>query len=366
MRVRVNQLSEGMMIERDVYSSEGIYIVPALTPVTANVIEKLKTYRIFDVNIVTDKPAEAPALAEDTSEWVLDTAPDKISVKERVEFSTLAEDCENVTKRMKSSFVNILSGDCTDMDIQLLLQAGTNICRHNKKNVGFLDMMLALKEKGDDTYMHSVNVGLISAMLGRWLKWSEEDCELLAQCGLFHDIGKMMIPNSILKKTDKLTDEEYAIIKKHPEEGHRLIKDLDINPVIKSVTLLHHEKCNGKGYPFGKTREELDRFVKVVMIADAYEAMTGNRAHRKGICPFEVVRQFERDGFHTYEIPYLLTFLKNSVSVYIKSNVTLNDGRQGTVVMINDRDLANPVVKIGREFVDLSKEPDLFIESVEE
>lgn len=361
MRLRVDKLQSGMITERDVYSAEGILIVPAFSPITENVIEKLRTYKVTDVSILEIVDVVE---ADEYEAGVPD--PSRISVKERPEFAALAMECEKLSSKMKDSFVSIVSGDYTDLQILSLIKISQELCEQNKNNVGLMDMLIALKEKGDDTYMHSVNVGLISATLGRWLKWSEEDCKLLMTCGVFHDIGKMNVPSAILRKTEKLTDQEFAAIKRHPAEGFKILKEMGLDPEIQTVALLHHERCDGRGYPLGKKGDELDRFVKVVMIADAYEAMTSNRAHRKGICPFEVVRRFERDGFSTYEIPYLMTFLKRTVSVYIKSPVVLSDGRKGIVIMINDRDLANPVVKVGDAFIDLSKVPELYIESIDE
>ncbi len=349
MRVRAGDLKINMVIERDVYNNKGVLVVPKDISVNDSIIQQIKIHHITEVFVYEEKK-------EDTNTY---------SIRKRPEYQSLVNDCMMMTDQMKSSFANIVQGEFEQDEVQNLVKSALDIHAQNKNNVGMLDMIQVMKERTDDTYMHSVNVGLIAATLGKWLKWSNADCETLMACGLFHDIGKMMIPDSILKKPGKLTDEEFETIKRHPIEGYKIVRDMEINTYIKQATLLHHEKCDGSGYPFGRKGDEFDRFVKVITIADVYDAMTGNRSHRKALCPFEVIRMFEKDGLHVYEIPYILTFLKHLVSTYIRSNVILNDGRKGQVVMINDRDLANPVVMVGDEFLDLSKINDLFIDSVE-
>ncbi len=110
--------------------------------------------------------------------------------------------------------------------------------------------------------------------------------------------------------------------------------------------------------------EQIDQFAKIIAIADVYDAMTSNRRYRDAICPFDVVENFERDGFLKYDPGYLMIFMERIVQSYLHNIVRLNDGREGEVVMINKLALSRPVIRVGSSFVDLSKEHKLMIEAI--
>lgn len=183
---------------------------------------------------------------------------------------------------------------------------------------------------------------------------SEEETRVLTLAGLLHDIGKMLVPKEIITKAGNLTKEEFDIIKTHSIKGYQALKDYSIDIRIKYVALMHHERCDGSGYPNGFVKEQLDDFARIVAIADVYDAMTSSRRYRDAICPFDVVEEFERDGFLKFDPGYLMTFLERIVLSYLHNIVRLNDGREGEVVMINKLSLSKPIVRIGEEFIDLS------------
>ena len=114
---------------------------------------------------------------------------------------------------------------------------------------------------------------------------------------MLHDIGKLKIDPKILNKKGKLTDEEFEEIKKHPVLGYEIVKDMDLPEKIKEAVLMHHEKINGTGYPSGLKGEEISNYAKIVSICDIYDAMTSTRTYRKRFCPFQVIRNFERQNF---------------------------------------------------------------------
>ena len=213
--------------------------------------------------------------------------------------------------------------------------------------------------------MHSMNVGIIASLIGKWLGWSEEEQRILHTCGLFHDVGKLAIPKEILDKPGKLTDEEYAIMKTHAVEGYNLIKDIGLEASVVNAALMHHERCDGSGYPMGLTRDKIDKYSKVIAIADVYEAMTANRVYRSGMCPFDVIARIEEDGFLQFETEYLLVFLNNIVETYLNSKVKLSNGEKAEVILINRQKNSRPLVLTtsGRA-IDLYKDSSVKIESI--
>ena len=153
-------------------------------------------------------------------------------------------------------------------------------------------------------------------------------------------------------------------MKGHSVEGYNVLKDYPIDIRVKYAALMHHERCDGSGYPNGFKAKQIEDFSKIIAIVDVYDAMTADRQYRKAICPFDVIGGFERDGFLKFDTKYLMIFLERIVESYLHTIVRLNDGREGEVVMINKLSLSKPVVRVGDSFVDLSKEPSLFIECI--
>ena len=128
---------------------------------------------------------------------------------------------------------------------------------------------------------------------------------------------------------------------------------------------MHHEKCDGKGYPLGYTSDKIDKFAKIVAIADVYDAMTAARVYRGPLCPFKVIEIFEQEGFQKYDTKYILTFLENVVSTYLSHRVRLSDGREGTIFFINKQKLSRPIIKCDEVVINLLNEPaDVYIEAI--
>lgn len=122
------------------------------------------------------------------------------------------------------------------------------------------------------------------------------------------------------------------MIKTHTIEGYKILQNQPVNDHIKNAALMHHERCDGSGYPFGLTGNRIDKFAKIVSIADVYDAMTAARVYRGPLCPFTVIDIFEKEGLQKYESEYILCFLKNVVLTYIGQRVRLTNGQEGDVV----------------------------------
>jgi HD-GYP domain-containing protein (c-di-GMP phosphodiesterase class II) len=147
-------------------------------------------------------------------------------------------------------------------------------------------MTTALDARDPYTSGHSTRVAAYSLEIGAKAGLSEEELELLRTSALLHDIGKIGVPDRILLKDGRLTDEEFAAIKKHPEIGRNIIKQVqgfsELPPVMEGV-LYHHERYDGKGYPEGLSGENIPLFGRIIAVADAFDAMTSNRPYRSGM-----------------------------------------------------------------------------------
>jgi HAMP domain-containing protein len=141
----------------------------------------------------------------------------------------------------------------------------------------------ALEAKDPYTAGHSSRVAKFSVKLGRYLGLSEEEMGVLKQGALMHDLGKIAIPDRILNKPDKLTDEEFEIMRSHPKKTADIMKPLRHYAKHREIAAWHHERWDGKGYPDGLKGEQIPLLARIVSIADTWDAMTGDRVYRKGI-----------------------------------------------------------------------------------
>ncbi len=136
---------------------------------------------------------------------------------------------------------------------------------------------------------HSDRVAEFSVLIGKYMGLSEEDLKTLRIGGLFHDIGKIGIPDAILLKEGKLDDNEYSEIKNHPSIGKHILSNASIFSSIIPIVYHHHEKYNGTGYPEQLAGDQIPLFARIAAVADTFDAMTSKRSYRNAI-PLEYVR----------------------------------------------------------------------------
>jgi HD-GYP domain-containing protein (c-di-GMP phosphodiesterase class II) len=148
---------------------------------------------------------------------------------------------------------------------------------------------LASVIEAKDTYTgdHSERVKNFSLGIGERLNLSSQNLVELEFGSILHDIGKIRIPGSVLNKKERLNEEEYTLIKKHPLIGYKILKKVNFLHNSQRIVLEHHERIDGKGYPYGLKGEEINLLARIVCVADAYDAMTSSRAYRVAPLPKE-------------------------------------------------------------------------------
>ncbi len=155
-------------------------------------------------------------------------------------------------------------------------------------------LRLAVDAKDSYTKNHSDRVSYYSVLIAKKLNLPESEIELIRDGGLFHDIGKIGIPDSILQKTTRLTDEEYDDIKNHPSIGAHILKPAKIFENIIPIVKHHHERYDGRGYPSSLKGEEIPLSARIVCVADSFDAMTSDRSYRPRFTLFKALEELER------------------------------------------------------------------------
>lgn len=250
-----------------------------------------------------------------------------------------------------------------DLNTNKLLKETREIIALSDDPVHTFRMLRRVRRHDDLTYIHSLNVAILCHEFANWMHMPEEEQDILTLAGLLHDVGKMGIPGKIIKKAGLLTEEEYELIKQHPQKGYDFLKKHPLDERIMNAALMHHERCDGSGYPQGLKADEIDDFAKIVAIADYYDALTSARVYREPHCPFEVFRmlQQERDKFDS---TYLAVFMEGVASFYIGCEVVLSNQKRARMVDTNPTDQSNPIVKMDGLIVNLAMAPDVDVKEI--
>ena len=251
------------------------------------------------------------------------------------------------------------------LEVNTLLDDALNlVSQAHQSAYGIFDMLHSMRENDDTTYTHCINVGLFCNVFAGWLKLSEEETNLATLCGLLHDVGKLRVPEELLKKTGTYTEEDKIAIKAHTREGYLLVKDLDIDSHIKNAILTHHERCDSSGYPFGLSGFRIDPYAKMVAIADVYDAMISKRAHRGAMSPIQAIEIMQEEGLQKYDVRFIMIFLENVMNTFIGNRVLLSSGEKGEIIFINKSNITRPTIKCQNHFVNLDEEKDIQIISM--
>ena len=361
-RVNTNDLMPGMITAEDVYTYANQLVLTKGIVLSDSTITKLSFYSILSI-IVEDNTIRPisdekrfPQLHEETFNH---------RVQQSAEFHRFKEEFEKESSSLTTSLNDIVKKNAP-IDTNGLLNGVLNLVSLQKEgSFPIFNMLSNMRMYDDVTYVHSINVSLICYIFAEWLHMNADEIKLATMCGLLHDVGKMLVPENIIKKPAKLTDKEYEQIKAHPVAGYKILRERGINEHICNAALMHHERCDGSGYPMGLKGNRIDRYAKIVAIADVYDATTSARLYRGPLCPFTVISLFENEGYAKYDPECIMTFLQNIVNTYLLNTVCLNDGTIGTIVFINKDHLSQPTIKTeaGR-FIDLSQNHELKIETI--
>lgn len=371
---QTKDLLPGMVTAIPVRTKRGQLIINPNVELTRTLISRLEFYGIASVQITGNKqvatpmetpkdPAYFPAKSPVSAPSPVSDASYSQKLKSSPEFQRFQVDFTLRSQDLKNCFDAYLSDGGT-VNKEELLSKTISLVSPKQTTLDVFDMLHNMRQVNDSTYAHSLNVAIISRIIGKWLHFSNEELDTLTLAGLLHDIGKTKIPDEVLNKDGKLTDEEFQMIRNHPKYGYDILKSQPLNSHIKKAALMHHERCDGSGYPMGLTMEEIDDYALIIAIADVYDAMTAARSYRAPLCPFEVIAEFEKDGLQKYKPKYILTFLENIANAYQNNRVMLSDGTSARIVLLNHRRLSKPLVQLDDgACIDLEKSP-LYIKAI--
>ena len=319
-------LQEGMVIDQSILDSTGRILVARKTVLDDYIINSLRKLNITGVYI-REGEEEQEIETKNISPATLKTIEREMK-NDRVKVTLSESVKERVATGMQFMFNNPKDAE--------MMNAANSISGELMKAVSQNDAIAvdisALKVSDEYTFKHSVDVASIAMIMAKQCNMSDKSVYQIGLAGLLHDLGKSEIPNEILNKPGRLTDEEFAVIKKHPIYGYNLIKDkTELSPEILLGVLQHHEKINGKGYPMGVTDNKLTPFARLLSIADIYDALVTERPYKKGFTPRDSVEMIMAMTGEL-DIKFIKVFMESVILYPVDSYVKLSNGELGKVV----------------------------------
>lgn len=321
---------------------------------TDDEIRKILNAGIHDVVIdvskgldVEDAPTLAEAQAETERELV--EIASKPLVVTRV---SLGEEM-NRAKQIRHQAANLVRNVMRDarlgkaVEVDQVQPVVQSITESILRNPGALVGLLRIKTKDDYTFLHSVSVCALLVAFCRSRNLPEEITYQAGLGGLLHDTGKALVPDAVLNKPGPLTDEEFAIIKRHPKDGYDiLLQSPEVGQIPLDITLHHHERRDGSGYPDKQSGDQISELAQMAAIVDVYDAITADRCYHKGMSAAAALRKiYEWSKFH-FNPAYAQEFMR-CVGIYpVGTMVMLESGRLGVVIEPHETNLLAPKVNV--------------------
>ncbi len=315
------------------------------------------------LDVIISQPQEAllnqnrslPAIKKES-----EPAPEVGRLSAAQEYAQATRTINASRKAITSMFKDVRMGKV--INIKQLAPLVADISASISRSGSALISLARLKTKDDYTYMHSVAVCGLMIALSRQLNLSEAETKQAGLAGLLHDIGKAAIPNAVLNKPGALTDDEFILVKMHPQNGHQLLLEAGVvDEVALDVCLHHHEKVDGTGYPHQLKGEQISLFARMGAICDVYDAVTSNRPYKEGWDPAVSLHRMALWKGH-FDEKIFKAFVK-SLGIYpVGSTIKLTSGRLAIVVDQNPESLLSPVVKVFFSTKSKSKMPVTLID----
>ncbi|MCY0855323.1 HD-GYP domain-containing protein [Cupriavidus sp. D39] len=287
-----------------------------------------------------------------------------------VEFGLAREVMKSGKAVVGSMFTDARMGRALEVEGALMLvdSVSNSLTRHSQALIA----LARLKVRDDYTYLHSFAVCALMIALGRTLGLDRGELQQLGLAGLVHDIGKISVPTHVLHKQGEMTAAEVAMVQRHPSVGYRILNEAKLYSNIPlDVCMHHHERIDGRGYPFGLHGNEISVHAKIAAVCDTYDSLTSNRPGHQAWTPARALEYMAVRVDTLFDRTVFQAFTR-SIGIYPLGTVLrLRSGRLAVVFAQNDNEPLRPLVKVfysvseaahlGPETLDLSAAQDTIV-----
>jgi putative nucleotidyltransferase with HDIG domain len=342
-KIRIDQLEVGMFVQ-DVFNVNDVLMLSTNSLISQpSQVESLRHQGVTALFINVQKGKDVPAQQDVTA----GDAPDPRKREE--EYYKELERAKIVHRKTIETAREVLDSirKGASFSVDKVEKAAESVVESITRNPDTLISLSQIKGYDEYTYTHSVGVSVLVTSLANAMGY--EGDKLLEACvgGLLHDIGKMRVPESILNKPGKYTEWEFNVMKKHPEHGFDIIKNKKkVSDISKTVIIQHHERFNGKGYPYGLKGGEISEIGLMAAVADVYDALTSNRIYRAAWPPQKALALIFQGADEEYSRIIVERFTKHLGIYPTGSFVRLQSGEMGVVTRVDRGNLLAPTVLI--------------------
>lgn len=341
----LSELQAGMIVAELMMSDDGKTILNEGSILTDNRIRLLQQWGVGRVSVFIP---EIEVKIDSSLPWSFDRASFNEYYKETVDLVKTAFKSISLFREVPVARMQQLANE----KIDVLVDAP-----------GVMNHLLMIRHTDDYTFEHSVNVAVLSGIIGKWMGITGQELRDLIFAGLMHDIGKSQVPVEILNKPGKLLPDEMEIMKLHTTKGYYLLKEVPQVPtVVMWAVLQHHERMDGSGYPLRLKSGGIHKFARIIAVADIYDAMTSDRVYRKRTTPYHVIEDLFRQMFDLLDPEVCSTFLYHVKDFMTGNIVMLSDGRQAEIVHSGNYPTGLPIVRtVDGLFINLEQKRDIKI-----
>ncbi|MGN0351843.1 MAG: HD-GYP domain-containing protein [Roseburia sp.] len=335
--MRTRELKPGMKLDQTIVDRLGRNLVTRGAPLDKYMIDGLLKLNIMSVYV---QNGEYEPLDEELIPLEIRKKIDSLRTVDRSKVTLSHSVKKRVTEGIQFIYNNVESAD--------MVNAANTITNDLLSAIDSNDAIAidisALKTSDEYTFKHSVDVATISMIVAKQQGLSRNQIREIGLAGLLHDIGKTKVPPEILNKPEKLTPEEFDIMKQHPVFGYEMMKNRpDSSPAISLGILQHHEKMNGNGYPLGCTGEKISPYARILTVADIYDALVTERAYKAAYSQRDAV-ELIMSMTDELDMTALKSFLESMILYPVDTIVELSNGEKAKVVENNPHYILRPTV----------------------
>lgn len=351
-QISIDELVAGMYVEKVVQQTGKLKVKTEGYVRSDTTIAKLKSAGILKVIIdpsktlktEQDAATESVEPADDSSEDDGSYDPTQKTAKMTSELTKASRLYTEALSYQEKVFQDIKDGKT--IDPEPAKDITSSFIDSVFRNQDALACMTQIREKDSYLLEHSVNVSILMTILAKHLHMDKETIHELATGALLHDIGKIKVPDSILHKPGKLTDEEFRIMRSHVTHSAAILKKAPgVSRIAFDVAANHHERLDGNGYPRGLSAPQLSMYARMISIVDAYDAMTANRCYKEGLSTIIAFKILKKDSNVHFDAHLVDKFIQSLGPHPVGSVVKLDSGKLAIVSESNFESPLQPMVK---------------------
>lgn len=321
-RIKVDNLKAEMILAKPIYTNTGVILIKDGTSLTSKFIGKISA---SDIEYV----------------YIKDTISNGIDIE-----ALISDKTKNEMKLVLSDSIGKMREGYFNAS-DLIVRKVELVIAEVMSNPHVMVSLQEIRNRGEYLQMHSINVCVISLLIGKKMNYNDVQLKHLALGALLHDLGKTKIKYDVLRYREDYIDQEFKIYKDHVRLGYEMIKEIPNSSLLAAnIALTHHEHYDGTGFPLGRKNTSIHEFARIVAVANEYDNLLYNLPDNTKMRHYEIVEMIVSRAYTWFD-PDIIKIFRKSISPYpVSSGVVLNDGRVGIIARLNESFPTRPVVRI--------------------